>query len=72
MRLAMICSTFFMPGLTFTSTSAAIACPIPSDPYSVILSEAKIYAAAYPRRGRPPHHPWHTAQRPREVAAWNF
>ena len=33
------------------------------------LELAKIYAAAYPRRGRPPRHPWHTAQRPREVAA---
>ena len=33
------------------------------------LEIAKIYSAAYPRRGRPPRHPWHIAQRPREVAA---
>jgi uncharacterized protein (DUF433 family) len=32
------------------------------------LELAKIYAAAYPRRGRPPRHPWHIAQR-RNVAA---
>jgi uncharacterized protein (DUF433 family) len=26
------------------------------------LELATIYAAAYPRRGRPPRHPWHTAE----------
>jgi uncharacterized protein (DUF433 family) len=26
------------------------------------LELARIYAAAYPRRGRPPRHPWHTAE----------
>ena len=30
---------------------------------------SKIYAAAYPRRGRPPRRPWHTAERKREIAA---
>jgi uncharacterized protein (DUF433 family) len=33
------------------------------------LKLSRIYAAAYPRRGRPPRHPWHTSQKPREVAA---
>lgn len=33
------------------------------------LESARIFSVAYPRRGRPPRHPWHVAQRPREVTA---
>jgi uncharacterized protein (DUF433 family) len=34
------------------------------------LELSKIYAVAYPRRGRPPRHPWHiAAERPRKAAA---
>jgi uncharacterized protein (DUF433 family) len=33
------------------------------------LEVAKIYAAAYPRRGRPPRHPWHLAAEQRRQAA---
>jgi uncharacterized protein (DUF433 family) len=33
------------------------------------LEIAKIYAAAYPRRGRPPRHPWHIAAERRGEAA---
>ena len=49
-----------MPGLMFTSTSAAITCPTPSDPYSVILSEAaesKDLRAAIRPRGVPSEGP---------------
>jgi len=33
------------------------------------LEFARIYSVAYPRRGRPPRHPWHIAPKPREAAA---
>jgi uncharacterized protein (DUF433 family) len=30
------------------------------------LELSKMYAAAYPRRGRPPRHPWHTDEARRD------